>query len=414
MRLILGVLGVIALGGLVIAQPATPSNSPAADQPTQPATEAKTETKTETTATKPVPADTPASPETKPEKTAADPAKPTPEKSPPPPAEKPKETEETEATEPQGPALEFVVIASGGMSGELGKISKIDGVRAALKNAFRYIPGDVAVGLRVSGHRVGQEEPDKSCQDSELLVPPAPQTKTTLLKKLGTITPKGNRSIAQSLSRAIVDLEKEGAPKTIVLITDGGEGCLEQDPSSYLAASSLSGRGYVIHVRGLGLMEAAAKQLKALAEATGGTFANAEDPFSLTQQITIAAQRALGKMPAPIKAAPTPSTPPAPPPTPSKPTVSVPATPPPAGVKPEPKEPPSVGPAPLPFNEKKFRRQIVADLLKNFPKPKSQAAPASPTFSTLALIIMGVEALLLLVALAAIVLLLLKSRDTNE
>lgn len=308
-----------------------------------------------------------------------------------------------------GPTLEFLLIASGGMSGPLGNSTKIDSVKAAATTAFRYVPGDVAVGLRVSGHRIAQEEPDKSCQDSELLVEPAPQGKAAILQQLAGITPKGNRSIAQSLSRAIVDLEKQSGPKVIILITDGAEGCIEQDPISFLAVSSLPGRGYTIHVRGLALTEEATNQLRALALATGGTFENAEDPFVFTQQLTIATQKGIGKETTVGEApppAPKPLEPAAPPPA----ETPIPASPPPSDLKPEPKEPPSVGPVPLPFDANKFRKQLVADILKSLPQLKSPegATKPPPLFSTLALIIMGTEALLLLVALVAIVILLIK------
>lgn len=367
------------------------------------------------------------------------------------PAPSPKLPPAPEAPPFTGNTLEVVLIASGGLGSPLDDAPKINTVRAALKVAIAAVPLDTAVALRVSGHRVAQDQPLQSCDDSELLLGPTVGGGESLLQKLEGVAVVGNRSVAKSLSHAIVDLKDQVGPKQILMITDGAEGCIDQDPTQFLAASTLAGSGYAIHVLGITLTEEAVVQLKNLADTTGGAFANATSTVEVSQFLTQLIQRAAGASAAPAatpesvpsspptpapglaeEAPPTPEPSPAPEPSPTPavpapiatpepivptaPTMEepVPATPPPPELEPEPRTPPSVGPAPLPFDPKKFRRQLVSDILKNLPQPKDPPPPEKPkTFSILALIIMGVEALLLLVSLVAIVMLLLQLRATR-
>jgi hypothetical protein len=95
--------------------------------------------------------------------------------------------------------------------------------------------GKVNVGLRVFGRRR-----ELGCHDSELIIPVGPLHRKAFKRTVGNVRPgdKGKTPIAYSLRRALVDIstpsdmrrfidsgEFSGGKKSIILITDGKEGC---------------------------------------------------------------------------------------------------------------------------------------------------------------------------------------------
>ncbi len=301
-------------------------------------------------------------------------------------------------------ALEIIVIASESMGSELDKGTKVQVIGKALKNALKYVPKGTDIALRVSGHRVSKDNVQQSCDDSELIIAPATGNSAAISTKLAGIQAQGKRALIKPISLALADLQQYGGTKTLLVITDGMDECMQQDPIAFLAPASLRDKGYVIHIRGIGLDRAANDALTNLARGTGGSFASANDAFSLTQQLSIAAQRGAMPPPPPVTAeTPTPDAP-----GPDAPTAP---TPPPPGVQP---------PAPLSFDPNELLQKVVVELKKTVSESlkaadkKVKTPPPPPPkpmmFSKISLSIIAVETLLLVLALAAIVLLLLRQR----
>jgi hypothetical protein len=336
-------------------------------------------------------------------------------------------------------ALEIIVVASEGMAVTIKEGTKLDVVRKALDNAIKFIPKETHIALRVSGHRISKDQEEQSCADSELLITPSLGNLAKISSKLAAIKPLGKRSVVRSLSLALADLAPYGGTKTLLLITDGNDTCLKQDPIAYLAPASLKNQGYIIHIRGIGVDKTAAEALKTIAEGTGGSFAAADDAFSFSQQISIATQKgatASEKKAAPTekKAAPTEKEA-----TPTekvveKDTITKPAIPPTGtaatplpltgradaavkkAIKAEAKKV-EAAPKPPPFdpNElvKKFvkeMKKVVTQAIEAKPKVAPKPPPPPKTFSKESLLIIAVETLLLVLAFAVIILLILRQR----
>lgn len=316
-------------------------------------------------------------------------------------------------------ALEIIVIASESMNEKWDGQSKLDALKDAMRKTIRYVPKNMDVGLRVSGHRVPATEAERSCQDSELMISPKAQGQSILLAEMGGIEAHGVHSVLQTLSRSLADLNEYKGQKNIILITDGAEDCVEQEPAAYLAADSLGRRGYHIYINGIGLTEDQSQGLAPLAKLTGGRLTSAADPVALQRDLVATLRQVSGEAPEepPAAKAPSPTPPPAEeqakaPPAEQGAESPIPVTPPPSGVKPEPKEPPFIGPAPMPFNPSEFMKTMIGEIKKILPKPAKPAPPPppppTPTFSATSLTIIVVESILLALALVGIVLLALK------
>jgi hypothetical protein len=298
----------------------------------------------------------------------------------------------------KNPVIEIVIVSSAGLNTALDKTDKLRTITSAVKNAVQFIDKDTAVGLRVSGHRVAENMAEKSCQDSELLLRPEKMKSNEVNRALNGLVAQGKRSVFYSLVLAIQDLETFEGKKSIIVIADGPEECFEQDPSVIFKKDELKEKGFSIHIRSLA--KEVDPSLKTLADAVGGTVNVAADSFSFTQQLAVVVQKktvahAASDLPASspdkdkqlqvidqVKS-------------------TVPVADPPEGMKPTPRVPPSVGPTPLPFNPDKFRKQIVDDVVKRLSERKKRHRFYG--FSTKALIVIGIETVLLLLALIAMI-----------
>ena len=139
----------------------------------------------------------------------------------------------------------IILDASGSMWGQVSlrgsdkaraRKCKIEIARRVLEEYIDDLnEGKVNVGLRVFGrHR------QRGCKDSQLVIPVGPLNKEAFKREVNKVRPGhlGRTPIAYSLRRALVDIstahdiqrfldsgELSGGKKSIILITDGKEGC---------------------------------------------------------------------------------------------------------------------------------------------------------------------------------------------
>jgi len=155
--------------------------------------------------------------------------------------------------------IELVVDASASMGEPLeGARTRLAAVRAALTSVMVALPVDdptVAVGLRVSGGEVPWSEAD-ACQDSVLVVAPAPSSTVAVLEALAGLQPGGADLPARSIAGAAEDLAGFDGQRLVVVVTDGDAGGCEGDWGA--AAEALEASTVELWVVGGGLGESAA------------------------------------------------------------------------------------------------------------------------------------------------------------
>ncbi|MBI4354803.1 MAG: VWA domain-containing protein [Candidatus Omnitrophica bacterium] len=190
---------------------------------------------------------------------------------------------------------EILFDASSSMNERSGEAFKLDVAKQALTTIAGQIPADANVGFRVFGQHPIRERggtKEESCRDSELAFPIQPFEKERLLAALSSLQAYGQTAIGYSLQLAAKDFTPSPeAEKTIILISDGQETC-GVDPVGVVQALKAQGIHLVIHAVGFAVDPDARAKLQALAEATGGTYADAQRADELEVNLNTAAARA--------------------------------------------------------------------------------------------------------------------------
>lgn len=182
-------------------------------------------------------------------------------------------TPQQEAGQPTGLAPVLLVLdASGSMNADDGTgRAKIEAAKEALRALVTELPEGSPVGLRVYGHRVPNTDRENGCRDTELIVPVGPLSEPVMLSAIDSFSATGFTPIGESLRAAMSDLPTTG-PRTVVLVSDGIDTCAPPDPCQ--TARELAAANVELRVEAVGFQadEAAAAQLRCIAEATGGQF----------------------------------------------------------------------------------------------------------------------------------------------
>lgn len=175
---------------------------------------------------------------------------------------------------------------------EGNKVQKIDAAKDVLYKALLKIPSDVNVGLRVFGQAVPSGfDP---CSATALLVPPGINNRGSIMSKIRNLIPTGMTPLTYALHAANEsDLTRLTGKKTIILISDGQDTCL-QDPCSYIRQLHARGINIKIDIVGLNIAERAARdQLNCIADASGGKYYNADTAAKLIESISHSVSQAI-------------------------------------------------------------------------------------------------------------------------
>ena len=185
--------------------------------------------------------------------------------------------------------VELILDASGSMNAKTKDgTRRIDAAKQAVKALSGAIPPDVEVALRAYGHQSPREK--KDCDDIELLsgFAPAKDSAGVIASKAAALSAKGYTPISRSLKLAAADFPKDGAPHSIVLVSDGKETC-DADPCAEAKRLVAGDAGLVIHTVGFDVDAATRTQLSCIARVTGGRYFEAEDAGGLAAVIGKAA-----------------------------------------------------------------------------------------------------------------------------
>lgn len=189
--------------------------------------------------------------------------------------------------------VQFIVDASGSMNERVGSVTRMAAARDALRALIRAIPRDPSlnVGLRAYAHRYGSGK-ERSCADTELLVPMRGVDQAALQRRAGELRAVGAYTpISRALERAAADFRRGEARNVAVLVSDGQETCVAEPVPPIRAAAQRA--GLTVHVVGFDIGdEEARRQLGAIARATGGIYADADSPKALAAALrAIAAEQ---------------------------------------------------------------------------------------------------------------------------
>ncbi|HEY3502422.1 MAG TPA: VWA domain-containing protein [Actinocatenispora sp.] len=179
----------------------------------------------------------------------------------------------------------LVVDASGSMADrDPSGGTRIAAARTAVHELVRQLPDDARVGLTTYGTRTGSSDAEKArgCRDVTVLRKVGPLDRGALTGAVDSLTPRGYTPIGRSLRTAVAALPSDG-PRSVVLVSDGIDTCAPPDPCAVAAELHKADPDLRVHTVGYGVDGAARKQLACLAQATGGTYADAPDAAALRQ-----------------------------------------------------------------------------------------------------------------------------------
>ena len=179
----------------------------------------------------------------------------------------------------------IVLDASGSMWGQIDGRPKLEIAREALASVLSGLDPATEIGLMAYGHRE-----KGSCQDIELVVPPAAGTAQAITDAANQMKFLGKTPLTEAVRRAAAELKSTEEKATVILITDGIETC-EADPCALGAELEASGVDFTAHVVGFGLTAEEGATVACLAENTGGKYIQAKDAGSLVEALktTVAA-----------------------------------------------------------------------------------------------------------------------------
>lgn len=181
--------------------------------------------------------------------------------------------------------LVLILDASNSMNKSFGSETRIAAARSALAGLIGRMPEQGNVGLVTFGSRISYQNEAESCQDIQLLFPVAPFTAALgrdILDAVNALTPQGKTPLADALGDAANALNGQGG--VIVLISDGEGNC---GGNEAVVAQTLAAMQppIVLHVIGLDMEIGASEALRALAEATGGSYWGVADSAALADAL---------------------------------------------------------------------------------------------------------------------------------
>lgn len=181
--------------------------------------------------------------------------------------------------------LLFILDFSNSMEEEIGDKKKVDMMLDTMAQILPTIDKNVAVGLRVYGHRMGFTQID-SCKASKLSVPIAEGNADNIQASLAKTHPHGMTPITYSLKKA-VDSDFFGfeGKKHIILLTDGGENC-DESPCEYVMELVKTRKDVKIDVIAFNISEKDdLDQLQCTALVTAGKFYAAKTSADLAKSL---------------------------------------------------------------------------------------------------------------------------------
>jgi len=190
-------------------------------------------------------------------------------------------------TAPTVPVM-LVLDASGSMNQADAPGPRIDAAKNAVTQLIDGLPADTQVGLQVYGTGTGSTDAEKEagCTDIKTLAPVGPLDAGALKGQVGSVVAAGYTPIGNALQAAAAGLPNEG-PRSIVLVSDGEDTCAPPTPCDVAKELEQQGIDLTVHTVGFKVDPVAREQLSCIADATGGTYSDADDATELTDALEV-------------------------------------------------------------------------------------------------------------------------------
>ena len=173
----------------------------------------------------------------------------------------------------------IVFDASGSMWAQVDGKTKIEIAKKTLGNLVNNWDESKQLGLLAYGHRKKGD-----CKDIQTLVPVGKINKAKMISKVNKINPKGKTPISASIRMAADELKFTEDNATVILISDGKETC-NADPCATAAELEKLGVNFTAHVIGFAVDKETSKQLKCIADNTGGKYFSADNAEELNDAL---------------------------------------------------------------------------------------------------------------------------------
>lgn len=188
----------------------------------------------------------------------------------------------------------MVVFDSSGsmITNDAGGQTRIDAAKEAARTFITEAGEDAPLGLVTYGGNTGEAPEDEAagCQDITVVTPPEAGNSEKMIAHMDGLQPRGFTPIGESLRKAAAELPKEGQ-RSIILVSDGVATCTPPPVCDVAKELKEQGIDLVINTVGFNVEPEAQQELQCIADATGGTYADASDADSLAKELNRAAPR---------------------------------------------------------------------------------------------------------------------------
>lgn len=191
--------------------------------------------------------------------------------------------QETEASVP----TMIVLDGSGSMLEADAPGPRIDAAKKAVNRLIKDLPSDAQVGLMAYGTGTSSAASDEAagCRDVKTLLPVDVVDRKAMTSAVKGIKASGYTPIGLALKKAAKELPNgEGA---IVLVSDGIDTCSPPPPCKVAKSLAADGIDMTVHTVGFRVDADARKELKCIAKATDGTYADARDADQLSEALEV-------------------------------------------------------------------------------------------------------------------------------
>ena len=188
----------------------------------------------------------------------------------------------------------MVVFDSSGsiITNDAGGQTRIDATKDAARTFITEAGDDAPLGLVTYGGNTGEAFEDEAagCQDITVVTPPEAGNSDKMISHMDGLQLQGFTPIGESLRKAAAELPKEGQ-RSIILVSDGVATCTPPPVCDVAKELKEQGIDLVINTVGFNVEPEAQQELQCIADATGGTYADASDADSLAKELNRAAPR---------------------------------------------------------------------------------------------------------------------------
>lgn len=192
------------------------------------------------------------------------------------------------APAPTPPKVDLVLDLSGSMNeNDAGGQTRLYAAVQAVTRIIDTAPEQAQLGLRVYGSAYAGLDVKPGCADTRQLVPVETldaAARAAAKQRVAESAAVGFTPIGVSLRAAAQDLGSEG-PRRIILVSDGEDTCAPPPPCEVAKELKAEGVDLAIDTVGFKTTGVARDQLKCIADATGGSYADADNADTLSTNL---------------------------------------------------------------------------------------------------------------------------------